>query len=107
MKTESASKHGIPSTLHQREVAPRYAYVLPLVGALIGGAVPAAYGVWWLHLFYSQPPLPPGTGRSGTPVLSAIAIILVGTPIGAMTAAAVGFALGFFVDWLRWFRSRA
>lgn len=107
MKGDADSTLEIPAARHQPEVAPRYAYVLPLAGALLGGALPAAYGGWMLHVFYSQPPLGPGAGRCGMPALGAMAIIVIGTPIGAFAAAACGSALGLLVDWIRWIRGPA
>lgn len=107
MKVATDPTHEIPSTCLPSEAAPRYAYLFPLAGVQFGGAVPAAYGSWMLYVFHSQPPLAPGEGRCGMPVLGAMAIIVFGTPIGTFAAAACGGALGLFVDWVRWLRSRA
>jgi hypothetical protein len=60
------------------------------IGAILGAAIPAATGAFVLVSFWSQPELPPGFAYCGMPVLGAWGLIFFGTPLGALTGAAVG-----------------
>ncbi len=68
----------------------------PLQGFCIGAGLPIVLGMVMLVRFQmSLSVLPPGQGHCGTGGLGAICMILLGTPIGAVTGAIAGFILRY------------
>ena len=66
-----------------------------ILGAIVGAAIPIAYGIWLTHDFAAYVAAqPPGVALSGTPALRAWATILIGGPLGGTIGAVTGLIGG-------------
>ncbi len=70
---------------------------LAVLGSIIGGCIPFAFGVYLMGrqmIYVAQHPTPPGFGACGMPMVGALISIVIGTPLGAISFAAIGWLLG-------------
>lgn len=71
----------------------------PTIGALVGWLVPFVSGIAFLFqvaAYNAAHPLGPGEARCGMPAFGAVMMIVVVSPVGALTGCLLGFAVATF-----------
>ena len=78
----------------------KWARRIAKIGASLGVCIPIANAALALVWLWSLPPVPPGAGRSGTPVFAALMLAAIGGPLLALLFAIIGGLVGTVLDFI-------